>query len=192
MTFRTTGGQFPIPEISKTPLLAFRCTQAIRPYLPGDKTDGPQPAILIDTPVVYSHIDNAEPISTCQDALDVKVFIDERLLAQGTVPLNAAKHELPFSLADLEPSSKAYKISCIATAESQRFEASSLLTYLPDPPPSIGSVTKMDLRTGALLARPADGKAGPYSPIFPIGFFTDFKGYLDQNLSIPAELVAQG
>ena len=36
--------------------------------------------------------------------------------------------------------------------------------YFPDPLPSIGSVTEMDLRTGALLARPADGKAGPYSP----------------------------
>lgn len=192
MTFRKTGGQSPIPATSKAPLLAFRCTQAIRPYLPGDKTDGPRPAILIDTPIVYSHIDNAEPISTHQDALDVKVFVDKLLLAQGTVPLNAAKYELPFSLADLEPSSKAYKLSCIATAESQRFEASSLLTYLPDPPPSIGSVTKMDLRTGALLARPADGKAGPYSPVFPIGFFTNFKGYLDQNLSIPAELASQG
>ena len=203
MTFQTTGGQFPIPAPSKTPLLALRCAQAIRPYLPGDDTEGLHPAILIDIPVVYSHIDNAEPISGLIDSkglptntVDVKVFVNDLLLTSGSVPLNATKYELPFSLTDLEPSSKAYKISCIATAhceqKSQMFEANSLLTYLPDPPPGTGSVTRMDLRTGAMLARPADGKGGPYSPVFPIGFYANFGGYLDQNLSIPAELASQG
>lgn len=198
LTFQTTGGQFPIPATSKTPLLALRCAQAIKPYLPGDDTEGLHSAILIDTPVVYSHINNAEPISDgtglTANTVDVKVFVDDLLLTSGSVPLNATKYELPFSLADLEPSSKAYKISCIATADykSQVFEASSLLTYLPDPPPGTGSVTRMDLRTGAILARPADGKGGTYSPVFPIGFYANFGGYLDQNLTIPAELASQG
>lgn len=201
MTFHTTGGQFPIPATSKTPLLALRCAQAIRPYLPGDETEGLHPVILIDTPVVYSHVDNAKPISGFVDStgptantVDVKVFVNDLLLTSGSVPLNATKYELPFSLADLEPSSKPYKVSCIAAVDgdSKIFEASSLLTYLPDPTPGTGSVTRMDLRTGAMLARPADGKGGPYSPVFPIGFYANFGGYLDQNLSIPAELASQG
>ncbi|KAG6836204.1 hypothetical protein H0H93_010316 [Arthromyces matolae] len=50
----------------------------------------------------------------------------------------------------------------------------------------------MDLRTGALLARPANGKGGPYTPVIPIGFYTQFDGYLARNLSISAELAAQG
>lgn len=181
----------------------MRCAQAIRPYLPGDDaSDGLYPAILIDTPVVYSHIDSAEPIyglvrntdsTTNAIELDVEVFVDGHLLTLGSVPLNATKFELPFSLADLEPRSKAYTISCIATTKhgSQRFEASNLLTYLPKPPSGIGSVTRMDLRTGALLAKPVDGK-GSYSPVFPIGFYAGFGGYLEKNLSIPAELASQG
>ena len=50
----------------------------------------------------------------------------------------------------------------------------------------------MDLRTGAILAKPADGKGGSYAPVFPIGFFTVLDGYLTQDLSIPAQLKAQG
>ena len=51
-----SGGQFPIPATSPTPLLALRCTPAIRPYLAEDATTlSPQNmAILIDAPVVYS------------------------------------------------------------------------------------------------------------------------------------------
>jgi hypothetical protein len=64
------------------------------------------------------------------------------------------------------------------------------LSYLPNPTNS--SVTKMDLRTGALLAKPADGSDGEYESFFPIGFFTWFDGYLAGNLSILDELKAQG
>ena len=203
-TYQKTGGQFPIPPASDTPLLAFRCAQAIRPYLPGDEVEGLPSAILIDTSIVHSHIDNAKPISgliyntgltsVSINTVDVKVFVDGHLLTSGSVPLNVTKYELPFSLSDLQPNSKSYRISCIASFyhESQTFSTSSLLTYLPDPPSEIGSVTRMDLRTGALLARPADGKGGPYSPVFPIGFYANYGGYLNQNLSIPAELASQG
>ncbi|KAF8970629.1 hypothetical protein BDZ97DRAFT_54254 [Flammula alnicola] len=50
----------------------------------------------------------------------------------------------------------------------------------------------MDLRTGAMLARPADGKGGPFAPVFPIGFYTGFGGYLVDDFTIPAQLKAQG
>ena len=50
----------------------------------------------------------------------------------------------------------------------------------------------MDLRTGAILAKPADGKGGSYAPVFPIGFYTTFDGYMAQDLNISAQLKAQG
>lgn len=42
---------------------------------------------------------------------------------------------------------------------------SSLLTYLPAKPKGIGSVTKIDFRSGTLLAKPATGEDGPYDMI---------------------------
>ena len=50
----------------------------------------------------------------------------------------------------------------------------------------------MDLRTGALLAQPANGSGGAFAPIFPIGFYTLFDSYLATNLSIPATLASLG
>jgi hypothetical protein len=191
-------GQFPIPATSSTPLLALRCAPAIRPYLAEDATTlSPQDmAILIDAPVVFQHISNAASISmpafNTPGLLSVSVSVDGNRLTGGTVPLNATKHALSFSLSSLKPRVEAYTITCGATFSSQRYQATGSLTYFPDPPPSIGSVTKMDLRTGAILAKPADGKGGSYAPVFPIGFFTTFEGYLTQDLNISAQLKAQG
>ena len=194
-----SGGQFPILATSPTPLLALRCAPAIRPYLAEDATTlSPQDmAILIDAPVVFQHISNAAPISIpANDTagfLTVSVSVEGNKLTSGTVPLNATKHALSFSLSSsLKPRVEAYTITCSATFSSQRYEATGSLTYLPDPPSSVGSVTKMDLRTGAILAKPADGKGGSYAPVFPIGFYTTFDGYLTQDLNISAQLKAQG
>ena len=49
----------------------------------------------------------------------------------------------------------------------------------------------MDLRTGALLAKPATGKGGKYETVFPVGFYTSFD-YLSANLSTIDEIAAQG
>jgi hypothetical protein len=192
------GGQFPILATSPTPLLALRCAPAIRPYLAEDAaTLSPQDmAILIDAPVAFQHISNAASISipalNTPGLLNVSVSVDGNRLASGTVPLNATKHALSFSLSSLKPRVEAYTITCSATFSSQRYQATGSLTYLPDPPPNIGSVTKMDLRTGAILAKPADGKGGTYAPVFPIGFYTAFDGYLAKDLNILAQLKAQG
>ncbi|TFK36117.1 hypothetical protein BDQ12DRAFT_610474 [Crucibulum laeve] len=191
------GGNFPVPAKSTTPLLALRCSQAIRPYLPEDtgNTDG-SVAILIDTPVVFSHISNAAAITIANPAspgsLSVTVNVDGKTLTTGTVPLNATKHALTFSLSSLTPRKAAYSISCTATHSSQTFHATGSLTYLPALPSGIGSVTKMDQRTGALLARPANGKGGAYAPVFPIGFYTQFDNYLATDFTIPAKLKSQG
>ncbi|KAF8804202.1 hypothetical protein BYT27DRAFT_7194948 [Phlegmacium glaucopus] len=192
------GGQFITPATSPTPLLALRCAPAIRPYLAEDATTlSPHDiAIIIDTPVTFQQISNAAPISIPEfralGSISVSVSVDGKGLTSGTVPLNATKQALSFSLSSLQPRVEAYTITCSATFSSQKYEVTGSLTYLPDPPSNIGSVTKMDLRTGAILAKPANGKGGPYAPVFPIGFYTQFSGYLTQDLNISAKLKAQG
>ena len=186
------GGNFPLPSPSSDPLLALRCAPAIRPYLAEDVLS--PAAILIDAPVVYYEIANAEPIQLRGDdtMLDVTVSLNGKTLATGFVSLNATAHELPFSLEGITPQMAAYNVSCEATyaATSQRFSATTALSVLPNPTNS--SVTKMDLRTGALLAKPATGLGGSYEPVFPIGFYTMFDGYLATNLSVINELKDQG
>jgi len=234
------GGQFSVPETSTTPLMAFSCSPAIRPYLIEDASS---PAgILIDAQVTYTNINGAVPITlpttvSNADVLAVTVSLNGTTLAQGNVPLNASKYELSFSLAGLQSRKEAYNISCTASysasntqkssaaaslskmytlpslpswaelfstfnsvptlhtytardMKTQTFEASAALYYLPNP--SEGSVTKMDLRTGALLAKPANGSGGNYEAVFPIGFYTTYDGYLASNTSVLDELKAQG
>jgi hypothetical protein len=182
-------GQFPIPANTSTTLLAFRCSPALKPYLASDA--GTPGAFLIDTPLTNSQIANANPITISPNTnLSVTIKLGATTLAQGMVPLNASKVALSFSLTGLTPSMTPSNITCSATyADSQTFTASTSLSFLPDP--TTGSATKMDLQTGALLARPANG-SGDYAPVFPIGFYTSFDGYLASNLSILNELAAQG
>lgn len=229
------GGQFTSPESSSSPLLAFRCGPAIRPYLADDSSD---PAgILIDSSVTYSKIGGAQPINlppmiTNSDQLVVTVSLNGKTLAQGNVPLNVSKYELPFSLLGLQAQTEPYNISCTATyaalkqsspaprnvklytlpslpswselfsachtkhlrhavrsSSTQTYQTSASLSYLPNP--SQGSITKMDLRTGALMTKPANG-TGNYDTVFPVGFYTLFDGYLTSNLSILDEIKAQG
>ena len=195
-----SGGQFAIQATSSTPLLALRCSPVIRPYLAEDATtlSSDDMAILIDSPIIFQYISNAAPISIPNfnnfGTLSVSVSVDGNTLTNGSVPLNATKYPLSFSLSEssLQPRVDAYTITCSATFSSQQYQATGSLTYLPNPPSSIGSVTKMDLRTGAILAKPADGKEGSYAPVFPIGFYTTFEGYLTENPTISAQLKAKG
>ncbi|KAH0836408.1 hypothetical protein J3R83DRAFT_8009 [Lanmaoa asiatica] len=193
------GGVFSVPPSSQSPLLAFRCAPAIKPYLAEDA--GSSAAILIDTPVVYSNIQGAEvihlPSGSLSNAgtLSVTVSVGGNVLASGTVPLNATAYEISFSLGNLTPQTTPYNLSCEATyshgsssTSPQVFSASTALYYLPNPTNS--AVTKMDLRTGALLAKPANGQ-GSYQPVFPIGFYTEFQ-YLANNLTLIDQLAAQG
>ena len=105
-------------------------------------------------------------------------------------------YEIPFSLLNIQPQTAPYNVTCEATyptagqsAMTQTFTTSTALYVLLNP--SSGSVTKMDFRTGALLAKPATGNGGEYELVFPIGFFTQFDGYFT-NLSVIDELKDQG
>jgi hypothetical protein len=85
-------------------------------------------------------------------------------------------------------------LSCTAVLASPKQTFTSIptnLTYLPPPPASIGSVTKVDLRTGGLLAKRAHAQE-TYESVFPLGFYTDFGGYLEGNDTVLEELTSQG
>lgn len=148
---------------------------------------------------MYSHIVGAQDIALAEGSgdggLEVTVSVDGKVLTKGSVSFNASKLELPFDLSSLTPRKEAYNLTCSGTYSStknQTFSTTGSLAYLPTPP-SGTSVTKMDLRTGALLAKPADGKGkGEYGNVFPIGFYTDFDGYLAKNLTVLEDLKAQG
>ena len=186
------GGNFPIPLTSSTPLLSFRCAPAIRPYLAEDKNDG---EIIIDSHVTYTQIDGAQPITLSSTSnssqLHVEITVNGKSLANASIPLDATKLSLPISLSSLQTQKAAYNISCTATySNNQSFSTFAALSYLPNP--ANGTITKMDLRSGALLAKPVGKPDGPYEPVFPIGFYTSFGGYLATNLSILNELKEQG
>ncbi|KAM5540947.1 hypothetical protein V8D89_005258 [Ganoderma adspersum] len=186
------GGQFPTPATTSDTLLAFRCSPAIKPYLPEDAFTSQ--TFLIDAPVIHSQVTGAAPIvlptRSSASPLHVTVAVNGKTLATGSLAPNAST-TLSFSLKDLAPQAAPYDVQCTAKyGSSANYTATAQLSYLPDPPAG-RSVTKMDLRTGALLAKPATGKGGGYETVFPVGFYTSFD-YLSANLSTIDEIAAQG
>jgi hypothetical protein len=194
------GGQFVLPSQSAQPLLAFRCAPVFRPYL---EEDAKSAAIVIDTPIVYDWIDGAEPISlpssggsavTDLGSLQVNISVGS-VHTTANVPLNATGIQIPIDISKLISQKTTYNVSCSATysapssSKSQEFNTYASLLYLPD---TTASVTKTDLRTGALWVRPADGKGGPFAPFIPQGFYVAFDPYLVSNLSVIDDLKAAG
>lgn len=186
------GGQFPVPAMSDSPLLAFRCTTIYKPYITEDVTSNP--GFIIDTLITHTQVRGAEPIilEPTAEFLFVSIIIGDDVLAASRVPVNATKFEIPFSLTKLMPRKEPYSVSCSATyRDDQKYIANTLLSYLPNP--TSGSITKLDARTGGLWTKPFDaGHATGYTPVFPLGFFTSFDDYLAKNLSILDDLKARG
>jgi hypothetical protein len=144
-----------------------------------------------------TEINGAQPlgiVSPSQDTeLLVKVFLDGENLTSRKVPLNGSV-ALPFNLSSLSPRIQPHDLACTAIlASSQRtfYSIPAKLAYLPSPDASIGSFTKLDLRTGGLLAKRANDSK-PYEPIFPMGFYTAFGGYLESKLSALEDLKDEG
>ncbi|KAI0263205.1 hypothetical protein BC834DRAFT_971486 [Gloeopeniophorella convolvens] len=191
------GGQFPLPATTKTPQLALRCNPALIPFLPDDLTDPASSLILVDALVRNSEIAGAQPLVAAPSArnagLLVSVSLDGKHLTSGTVPLNGSA-ALPFTLAGITPGLEPHTLTCTATLASPKQTFTSIptnLTYLPSPPDYIGSITKLDLRTGGLLAKRAHTQE-PYQAVFPVGFYTNFGGYLEGNDTVLEELKSQG
>ena len=193
------GGQFPLPVSLPYPQLALRCNPGQIPFLPDDHLDPSSSSsivILVDALVRGSNVTGAKPviIPSPHDAeLLVSVSLDGKPLTSGRVPLNGSA-ALTFSLSKLSPRLAPYTLTCDAILSSPHQTFTSIptnLTYLPSPPASIGSVTKLDLRTGGLLAKRAHRQEF-YSPIFPIGFYTNFGGYLEGNDTVLEVFKSQG
>ena len=189
--FDPPGGQFLVPASLKTPHLALRCNPALIPFLPDDN-DPANPtwsAILVDALVRMTNINGAQPLGTIPPSQDtellVNVFLNGKDLTSGKVPLNDSA-ALPFNLSEISPRTEPYDLTCTATLMSlpQTFESiPTHLSYLPFPNVSIGSITKLDLRTGGLLAKRVNHSM-PYEPIFPMGFYTNIDGYLNGSVSV--------
>ncbi|KAG2155662.1 hypothetical protein DEU56DRAFT_897582 [Suillus clintonianus] len=201
------GGQFVLPIQSAEPLLSFRCAPVFRPYL---EEDAKSAAFVVDTPIVYDWITGAESISlpsnssnssgsTGLGSLSVTISVGS-VYTTTNVPLNATGIQIPVDISNLDAQKTAYNVSCSAvysapsssgseTANEQKFSASSSLLYLPN---TNASVTKTDLRTGALWVRPASGNGGTFAPFIPQGFYINFDQYLAKNLSMIDQLKADG
>ncbi|KAH8988399.1 hypothetical protein EDB92DRAFT_1817588 [Lactarius akahatsu] len=190
------GGHFPFPVTTTTPQLVLRCNAALMPFLPDDLVDNSSSLILVDALVRYKEIAGAQPLiipSSPDVELFVNVSVDGMPLTSGTVSLNGSA-AIPFSLSAISPRSVPYSLGCTATLSSseQNFTSTpTKLVYLPSPPDSIGSITKLDQRTGGLLAKRAFTQ-DPYEPIFPVGFYTQFGGYLEGNDGVLEVLKRQG
>ncbi len=189
------GGQFPIPATTTTPQLSLRCNAAITPYLPDDLADSSSAQIIVDALVRHQEIAGAQPLtlpSSPDTQLSVTVRIDGKLAASGNVPLNGSV-VLPFDLSALTPRTRRYHLTCTGTLSSpqQTFTSyTSYLNYIPSPPEYIGSITKIDQRTGGILTKRANTQ-DPYTPIFPVGYFSQF-GYLVGNDKALEDLKSQG
>ena len=187
------AGQFPLPVATK-PQLVLRCNPAQIPFLPDDNTSSS--VILVDALVRSRAITGAQPLNTLpqNSELQVTVSLDGKTLTTGNVRLNGSS-SLPFSLSHVSPRMTPYSLVCTAVAlSSPKHTFRSIptnLTYLPLPPDDIGSVTKLDLKTGGLLAKRAHIQE-PYKLIFPVGFFTNFEGYLENNDTSLEILKSQG
>ncbi|KAG1850583.1 hypothetical protein DFJ58DRAFT_729172 [Suillus subalutaceus] len=201
------GGQFVLPTQSVEPLLSFRCAPVFRPYLEEDATSA---AFVVDTPIVYDWIAGAESISLPSNSnsssgsnslgsLSVTINVGS-IYTTANVPLNATGIQIPVNISVLKAQKAAYNVTCSATysapsssgsqpANEQKFNTSSSLLYLPD---TNASVTKTDLRTGALWVRPANGSGGAFAPFIPQGFYINFEQYLATNLTMIDQLKDDG
>ncbi|KAG1725775.1 uncharacterized protein EDB91DRAFT_1167143 [Suillus paluster] len=194
------GGQFVLPAQSVEPLLSFRCAPVFRPYL---EEDAKSAAFVVDTPIVYDWIAGAQSItlpsnsssssaSTGLGSLSVTIKVGS-VHTTANVPLNATGVQIPVDISKLEAQKTAYNVSCSATysapSSSTKFKTSASLLYLPD---TTTSVTKTDLRTGALWVRPANGTGGAFAPFIPQGFYINFDTYLAKNLTMIDQLKADG
>jgi hypothetical protein len=158
------------------------------PYLPSDAHAGG--TLLVDALVTHAAIAGAAPLhAPATTEYTVTARVGGVQVAAGRVPANATKFSLPLALHGLRPSTSPAALECTLKAGAQSFAANTTLAYLPEN--AHGSVTKRDLKTGAILARGTDGK-GPFAPVFPVGFYTAFGGYLADNLTVLDDIKAQG
>lgn len=158
--------RFSYPPKSSLPLVNFQCSPVLRPYISNEDSVG---GILLDAEISY---DVGQPFDGCAGShliLRVSVESSGKVLATGEVLLGTKSNVLEFPLKLLGKATTTPKdVSCTARLSSATYTSSTQVHYLP-PNPSGGTVTKTDLRTGALLVK-AKGRDA-YEPILPFGYY---------------------
>lgn len=166
------GGQFVFPETSDKPLLNFQCSPVLKPFLKGDSI-----SLIVDARITSLEVPGAAPLpSSNAKSLTVTAVLDGRTHSLGSVPLNSTGTEFEIPTSSLVARTDPYTVTCIATAAGQTYQSTTQILYLT--PPTKGSVTKQDFRTGALLVKSGNS----WEPILPVGFYTIFGNYLSQWL----------
>ncbi|KAF7292983.1 hypothetical protein MIND_01197600 [Mycena indigotica] len=187
------GGRFQYDQgTSRDPLLVFRCSPIMTPYIVGEDYEA---GILVEAFTTHSlRYHNARALSFPFSTLQVSISANNTILARTSIEVNSSA-EVYFPLLNLSHAPPTATIDCLGSsspsgdalgASPQTFHATTMISYLPRP--LGGSVTKRDGRTGALLLQ---GQTG-YEPVFPFGFYTSFDGYLDADLSLLDDIKAQG
>lgn len=177
-TLPSSSSRFPTPSLSPTPLLDFRCAPSVRPFVIGDSG-----SVLLDLGVGN---EVGVPWEGGTEDLEVELWIGEERVGGGSVGVNSTGVEMGIELGGLEERRESYELRCVASSGGERFERRERLWYLPLN--EEGSTTKMNARTGGILV-PVEGG---WEPLFPLGFYSTFQGYLDTNLSALDEMAANG
>uniref|UniRef100_A0A8H7XTJ4 Uncharacterized protein n=1 Tax=Psilocybe cubensis TaxID=181762 RepID=A0A8H7XTJ4_PSICU len=184
-------GAFETLEELSAPQLAFQCAPRMHIYLESDDCDAA--SIILDTLVTFTRLRYSWPLPDSFDTLDPSNFslhvdIGEERSSFSNVLFNATNIEIPVSLCSLQPRLEPYAVRCtLSLGQEKSYTSTTSLSYLPRH--HFGSVTTIDRKTGAMLVKTTGRE---YKPIFPIGFYTDFGGYLASNLSILDEIKEQG
>ena len=169
----------------------FRCLPRVRPYLSSDGCSSTSFLIEYTPPAGSDDSAIVDPLAATPSTLTLTVVGERLRKVYHNISLDYPA-ELPFSLCGLPARKQKYTIKCVldiqdTSSETRAFEYKTSVSFLPVPPS--GSVTKLDQKTGALMTR---SSGGSFEPIFPIGFYINFGGYLARNLAILDELKAQG
>ena len=187
----TPVGRFQHDEAPLGPSLAFQCLPRMQLYLEGDDCAS-SASVLVDTFTTLDPLRYASPLTTPVSTITLNIDIEGLRSVHKNVQINSTNLEFPLSLCHLLPRHQPFTLTCSAELESYSSPHEILVTSAPLlylPTPISGSVTSIDRKTGALMTRATNRT---FQPIFPIGFYTDFGGYLSGNLSILHEIKSQG
>ena len=190
-SIETPFGSFQNGEAPLGPSFAFQCLPRMQLYLEGDDCAS-SASVLVDTLMTLAPFRHASPLTTQVTTITLSIDIEGLRLVHKNVPINSTNLEFPVSLCHLLPTRQPFTLRCSAELESypslnEILVTSSPLVYLPSP--VSGATTSLDRKTGALMTRATNGS---FQAVFPIGFYTDFEGYLAGNLSILDEIKSQG
>ena len=191
-SIETPFGGFQHEDALHGPLFAFQCLPRMQLYLEGDDCAS-SASVLVDTLTTLEPLRHASPLATPVATITLSIDIEGTRSVHKNVPINSTNLEFPVSLCHLLPSRQPFTLTCSAELESyplpnEILVTSSPLLYLPNP--ISGSTTSIDRKTGALMTKATNART--FQAIFPIGFYTDFGGYLAGNLSILDEIKSQG